>query len=70
MLLLNVKNLLWYNNFPGTNKFKKANFSPTPHMKDKSNQTLTSSTSLQNNKNTWLKTNHSKQSATKVNCFE
>ena len=52
MLPLNVKKLLWYNNFPGTNKFKKANFSPTPHMKDKSDQTLTNSTSLQNNQNT------------------
>ena len=52
MLPLNIKKLLWYYNIPGTHKFVKANFSPAPHMKDKSNQTLTNSTSLQNNKNT------------------
>ena len=51
MLPLNMKKVLRYNNFPGTNKFEKANFSPTPHIKDNSNQTLTNSTSLQNNKN-------------------
>ena len=58
-------------NFFGITIFREQinfkNFSPTPPMKDKSNRT---SMSVQNNKNTWLKTNHSKQSATKVNCFE